>query len=183
LSEETLELVRRHYEAWSNGDIAGATQLFAEDVEWHGHPRLPEPGPYRNREQVARWMEQFREAWGELEADPIEMVESGDSVIALVHMSGKGRGSGVEVRGGVDVHEMRFKDGALTYFRIHPGDFLIEHSDISSAEFDLLILRVQEGLELPEIAERLGIEESEAGTMLDHALSVLRRLPQNEPIK
>jgi len=179
LSEENVDLVRQHYAAWSSGDIAGATRLFADDVEWHGHPRLPEPGPYRSREELERWMSQFQEAWGELEADPVELVDSGDSVIALVHMSGRGRDSGVEVKGGVDVHVMTFEDGALSYFRIHPGEYLRDHSEISDAEFELLILRVQEGVELPDAARQLGIEEAEARQMMDHIREVLRGLARS----
>jgi ketosteroid isomerase-like protein len=182
VSQENLELVRRLYAAWSAGDIAGATSAFARDVEWHGHPRLPEPGPFRSREEVERWMTQFREAWGELSADPVELVDAGDSVVALVHMSGRGRGSGVEVRGGVDVHVMTFENGEVTYFRIYPGDFLLEHADLSEADFELLILRVQEGLDLAEIAEQLGISESEVRATLDRTYEVLRELPGNERV-
>jgi ketosteroid isomerase-like protein len=180
VSEENLDLVRKHYVAWSRGDIKGALELFADDVEWHGHPQLPEPGPYRSRAEVERWMSQFREAWGELEAEPVELVESGDWVVALVHMTGRGRGSGVAVSGGVDVHEMRFRDGKLVYFRIHPGNFLLERDDLTEREFELLILRVQERKELPEIAEHLGVELEEAEAMLERAHSLLRELPESE---
>ena len=44
-------------------------------------------------------MAQFREAWGELAAEPID---AEDRVVALVHMTGRGRGTGVEVQGGVE---------------------------------------------------------------------------------
>jgi ketosteroid isomerase-like protein len=182
LSQENLELVRQHYAAWSSGDLAGATRLFADDMEWHGHPRLPEPGPYGSREEVERWMSQFQEAWGELEADPVILVEDGESVVALVHMSGRGRDSGVEVRGGVDVHVMTFTDGAISYFRIHPGDYLRDHSEVSDEEFELLILRVQEGLDVGEAAARLGINEPEARGMLDHVAEVLRDLARRERV-
>jgi ketosteroid isomerase-like protein len=182
VSQGNPELVRKHYAAWSRGDIESAAEVFAEDVEWHGHPRLPEPGPYRSRDEVKRWMAQFREAWGELEADPVELIEAGDSVVALVRMSGRGRDSGLEVRGGVDVHVMTFTEGTLSYFRIYPGDYLVEHPELSSEEMELLILRVQEGLELPEAAERLGIDQSEARARFDHVAEVLRRLPGSERV-
>ena len=180
MSGENLELVRRLYVAWSDGDLERATGAFANDVEWHGHPRLPEPGPYGSREEVLRWMEQFREAWGELSAEPVELVDAGDSFVALVHMSGRGRGSGVEVRGGVDVHVGTFKGGKISYFRIYPGNFLTEEADLSEPEFELLILRVQEGLGMPEIARRLGISESEAEAMLEHVHELLRNLAGGE---
>jgi ketosteroid isomerase-like protein len=182
LSRENLELVRRIYAAWSEGDIAAATGAIAEDVEWHGHPQLPEPGPYRSRDEVERWMVQFREAWGELSAEPVELIDAGDSAVALVRVSGRGRGSGVEVRGGVDVHVMTFRNGAVVYFRIHPGNFVLDHPEIGKDELELLILRVQDGLELPEIAKRMRIEESEARAMFEHAREVLRELPESEQV-
>lgn len=183
MSQENLELVRRLYAAWSDGDLEGATGAIAQDVEWHGHPRLPEPGPYGSREEVRRWMEQFREAWGELSADPVELVDAGETVVALVHMSGRGRGSGVEVRGGVDVHVMTFRDGAISYFRVYPGNFLIHDAGLGELEFELLLLRVEEGLTMPEVARRLGISESEAQSMLDHVHELLRTLPGGEPAR
>jgi ketosteroid isomerase-like protein len=182
VSSENIEIVRRHYRAWSEGDLDEVIGAFAEDVEWHGHPRLPEPGPYLSRDEVSRWMSQFREAWGELSAEPVELVDAGDGVIALVHMSGRGRGSGVEVRGGVDVHVIRLRDGAVSYFRIYPGDFLHDHPELSETEFELLILRVQEGLGVPEIARRLGIPQSEAEAMLEHARAVLRSLSESDQL-
>ena len=177
MSQQNLELVQRLYEAWSNGDLEGTTDAFAEDVEWHGHPQLPEPGPYGSRDEVRVWMEQFREAWGELSADPVELIDAGDSVVALVRMSGRGRGSGVEVRGGVDVHIMTFRNGEVSYFRIYPGSFLVEDIGIGDDEFELLILRVQERLELPDAARRLGISEADAQAMLDRVYERLRKVP------
>jgi ketosteroid isomerase-like protein len=183
VSAENVERVRRHYAAWNNGDIQAATAAFAPDVEWHGHPRLPEPGPYRGREEVERWMAQFQEAWGELSAEPVELVDAGDSVVALVHMTGRGRGSGVAVRGGVDVHVIRFDDGNVTYFRIYPGDFLIGRAGLDPSEVELLILRVQDRLELPEIADRLGVEEPQAEAMFERALEKVRKLPDSEGVR
>jgi hypothetical protein len=49
VSSENVEFVRRHYEAWNDGDLDRVVAAFAPDIEWHGHPRLPEPGPYRGR--------------------------------------------------------------------------------------------------------------------------------------
>ena len=182
MSGENLELVRRHYKAWNSGDTAAVLDGFAEDIEWHGHPRLPEPGPYHTREEVGRWMSQFQEAWGELSADPVELIDAGDTVVVLVHMTGRGRGSGVEVRGGVDAHVVSFEDGKASYFRILPGDMVIEGIGLDESEAELLVLRVQEGLALPEIAKRMGIDESEAQATFDGALGKVRRIPSIEPV-
>jgi ketosteroid isomerase-like protein len=177
MSGENLELVRRHYEAWNSGDLEAVLAAFSPEIEWHGHPRLPEPGPYSGRDEVARWMAQFREAWGELQAKPIELLDCGDSVLALIHMSGRGRGSGLEVQGGVDAHLIKIEGGKVTSFHIYPGDMVVGSTGLDELEIDALVLRVQEELDIPEIADRLGVEPDKAGTILAGAFDKLRQLP------
>jgi ketosteroid isomerase-like protein len=180
VSSSNVELVRRHYEDWNSGDIDGVIAAFAPDVEWHGHPRLPEPGPYAGRDQVERWMDQFREAWGQLEARPIEVLDAGDSVVALVHMTGRGRGSGVEVQGGVDVHVMTLEADGITYFQIFPGDMAAARAGLSELEMDTLVLRVASELAPAEISDRLDRDEIEVQEILAAAFEKLRRLPVKE---
>jgi ketosteroid isomerase-like protein len=181
VSSDNVELVRRHYENWNRGDTGAVIAAFAPDVEWHGHPRLPEPGPYAGRDDVARWMDQFREAWGQVEARPIELIDAGDGVVALIHMTARGRGSGVEVQGGVDVHAMTFGADGITYFQIYPGDMAAERARLREPEMELLILRVASELTPPEIAARLGRDESDVRAILDATYEKLRRLPEERP--
>jgi ketosteroid isomerase-like protein len=180
VSGETIELVRRYYEDWNRGDIEAVTAALAPDVEWYGHPRLPEPGPYRSREDVERWMGQFREAWGELVAEPVELLEADAGAVVLVHMTGRGRGSGVEVRGGVDVHVLKIGPEGVTEFRIYPGDLAARRAGLTEEEFDVLILRVSSELQPSEIATRRGTDESSVNAILEGAYEKARRLPARE---
>jgi ketosteroid isomerase-like protein len=181
VSSETLELVRRYYEDWNRGDIEAVTAALAPEVEWHGHPRLPEPGPYRSRGDVERWMAQFREAWGEVVAQPVELLETDGGAVALVHMTGRGRGSGVEVQGGVDVHAMTLGPDGVTAYRIYPGDIAADRAQLTSEQMDVLILRVASELSSSEIADRLGADEPYIRSILDVTYDKLRRLPAGEP--
>jgi ketosteroid isomerase-like protein len=180
VSQDNVELVRRYYADWNRGDTDSVIAAFATDVEWHGHPRLPEPGPYKGRKEVERWMAQFREAWEQLSAHPVELIDADDSVVALIHMTGRGRGSGVEVQGGVDVHVMTLGEGGVTYFRIYPGDIAAERAGLSELEMDVLILRVASELIPPEIAGRLGRDEPSVREILGVAFEKLRELPGEE---
>jgi ketosteroid isomerase-like protein len=175
VSAENVELLRRYYESWNDGDIDSVVSALTDDIEWLGHPRLPEPGPYTERAAVRRWMEQFREAWGELHAEPVELLEAGDGVVALVHMTGRGRGSGVTVAGGVDVHVVGFEDGRVRFFRILPGDDAAGLAGLDEDEMELLVLRVQEGMSEAEIAASRG---KEASGNLNGAYDKLRGLSQ-----
>jgi ketosteroid isomerase-like protein len=180
VSRENVEFVRHHYEAWNGGDVDAVVAAFAPDIEWHGHPRLPEPGPYRGRDRVKRWMEQFREAWGELSADPVELLDAGDGVVALVHMTGRGRGSGVEVRGGVDVHVLRLGPDGVTFFAIYPGDAAADRIGMTEGEMEAVVLRVQERFDDAAIANRLGRSEADVSSTLERAFERLRGLATSE---
>jgi ketosteroid isomerase-like protein len=175
VSAENVELLRRYYQSWNDGDVESVVAALSDDVEWLGHPRLPEPGPYTEPVAVGRWMEQFREAWGELHAEPVELLEAGDGVVALVHMTGRGRGSGVNVSGGVDVHVVAFDDGDVRFFRILPGDDAAKLAGLDEGEMELLVLRVQEEMTEEEIAEQQG---DQAAALLAAAYQKLRGLPQ-----
>jgi ketosteroid isomerase-like protein len=181
VASEAIELVRRYYEDWNRGDIEAVTAALAPDVEWYGHPRLPEPGPYRSREEVARWMGQFREAWGELVAEPIEVLAADGGAVALVHMTGRGRGSGVEVKGGVDFHVLKRGPAGVTEFRIYPGDLAAERAGLTAEEFDVLVLRVSSELRPGEIAAHLGADEAWVRAILEGAYEKARGLPAREP--
>jgi ketosteroid isomerase-like protein len=177
VSAENVELLRRYYEAWNAGETEELVSGLDDEVEWHGHPQLPEPGPYTDPAAVGRWMKQFREAWGELRAQPLELLDAGDGVVALVHMTGRGRGSGVAVSGGVDVHIAGFRGGKVGYFRILPGDDAAELAGLDEREMELLVLRVQEGMSEEEIAASVGDKRRVAATLAS-AYEKLRRLPQ-----
>jgi ketosteroid isomerase-like protein len=180
VSTENVELLRRYYDSWNAGDTDALVSGLDDHVEWHGHPRLPEPGPYTDPAAVGRWMEQFREAWEELRAEPVELLDAGSGTIALVHMTGRGRGSGVAVRGGVDVHVAGFRDGKVSYFRILPADDAAELAGLDEHEMEMLALRVVEGLSEDEIARRLGAERAEVSASLEAAYDKLRDLPLAE---
>jgi ketosteroid isomerase-like protein len=181
VTSATIELVRRYYEDWNRGDIEAVTGALAPDVEWYGHPRLPEPGPYRSREDVERWMGQFREAWGELVAEPVELLEASGGAVALVHMTGRGRGSGVEVQGGVDVHVLKLGPAGVTEFRIYPGDLAAKRAGLTEEEFEVLVLRVSSELQPSAIATRLGTGDADVRAVLESAFEKARRLPAREP--
>ena len=119
---DNLELIRGGYEAWNHGDVEGVAAILDEEVEWHGHPRLPEPGPFFGREAVKGWLADLRVAWEEISVHPLAYAETGDRVVVLVHFTGRGRGSGLEVQSGIDAHVWRLAKGRVVEMRWIQGD-------------------------------------------------------------
>jgi ketosteroid isomerase-like protein len=131
---DNLELIRGGYAAWNRGDIDGVATILDEQVEWHGHPRLPEPGPYFGRDAVKGWLDDLRGVWEEIEIHPLAVAESGDKVVVLVQLSGRGRGSGVEVQSGIDAHVWTLAGGRATRMRWLQGDKVAEGLNLAPDE-------------------------------------------------
>jgi len=93
---ENLDLVRSTCEAWRRGDYGSA--------EW-AHPEIvfvladgPEPGSWSGRAEVAEGMRDYLSAWEDVRAEAEECRELDDErVLALVHFSGRGKTSGLEL--------------------------------------------------------------------------------------
>ena len=96
MASANLDLVQSLYVAWERGDWSS--------VEW-AHPEIefviadgPTPGSWKG---VAGMVEGFRgvlSAWEDWRTEAVEYRElGGERVLALVHLSGRGKTSGVEV--------------------------------------------------------------------------------------
>jgi len=113
--------VRKFFEAFES-DTDAFRQTLDPEIEWCpiDEARVPLHGvdaAVRNRDA---WLE----TWDEHRLEVEEVVERRDSVVALVHIAGRGRGSGVRV----DVRfyaQMRVRDGRIAY--------IFDHEDRESA--------------------------------------------------
>ena len=171
-----IDLLRAGYEAWSHGEVDVVVDAFDTAIEWHGHPLLPDPGPDGGAEDVRRWMHDFLDAWLELHAEPLAFVEAGDSVIAIVRMTGLGRESGVEVRGGADVHIWTWDGDRIVRVEIIQGHSAADRAGLSEPDREAMRLRFAEGLDPAEAAARLGVEEAEIEAATARVLDGLRTI-------
>ena len=99
MSRENVEMVRRVFESINRGDVDGALEAAADDVEMDWSNSIgPAKGVYKGKEQVRKLWTSFVEAFDELRWDPEEIIEVDESrVIAVNHVRMRGRGSGIEV--------------------------------------------------------------------------------------
>jgi ketosteroid isomerase-like protein len=106
---DNLDIVRRHFEARSDGDIDAMVRDMDAQVELDLTRSIaPYRGSYRGHEAVGGLVQTLREAWDEMTWEPEELIEAGDRVVAVLRMSGRGKGSGIEARArGANVFTIR----------------------------------------------------------------------------
>jgi ketosteroid isomerase-like protein len=95
MSQDNVELVRRGLEQFTaTGELPW--EMFDEEIEVYDHDS-PDQGEYRGHAGYGRWLEDWDGAWAHWSVEPVEFIDAGDSVVVVVRMSAKGRGSGIEV--------------------------------------------------------------------------------------
>ena len=96
MSQENVEIVRRLYEQWREGDYSG-TDWADENIEFV--MRTPEGGTARGIEAMRDAWRDFLRAWHEFRGVPREFIDVGNQVLVLNEFGGRGRESGVPIRG------------------------------------------------------------------------------------
>ncbi len=87
-----MAIVRSIYAAWLQGE--SARSLIDRDVEYVNPPDAVETGTRHGRKAFAR----IRDVYDEVKVDPEELIDAGgDEVVVIARITGKGRGSGVEI--------------------------------------------------------------------------------------
>jgi steroid delta-isomerase-like uncharacterized protein len=113
VSQENVEVVRRVIEAFGRGDVDVVLSLVSSDFAYRPITTFPDARERRGRDGLRRFMDEFREAWGDDFAQHPETIrEYGDAVIALTRITGHARASGVEISGGL-FQVYRFRDGQI----------------------------------------------------------------------
>ncbi len=91
MSEENVEVVRRIYEAWLEG--SSARELIDDDVEYVNPADAVEGGTRHGRGAFAG----IRDAYDDVRVEPERLIDGGDDVVVIARITGKGKGSGVDI--------------------------------------------------------------------------------------
>ena len=121
MSQENVEIVRRGFDAWNRGDIEGFRAYISPEWEWH--PARMFPGTdtvYHGAEGFTRFWKTFRAPWESMRAEAERIEDLGDRVLALMTLTGRRKGSDVEVtseyanvftlRDGLVIYQVGFDD-------------------------------------------------------------------------
>jgi len=118
---ENLDLVRSIYAAWERGDFSRA--------DW-AHPEIeivtvggPEPGTWKGLAGAADFTRNFLRAWSDIHlvADEYREVDGGQVVVVLLHYSGSGTTSGLDLTevGSAHANVFHIRDGRVTKYIVY----------------------------------------------------------------
>src|SRR4051812_8782557 len=95
MSERSVEVVKRAYAAFAEGDVPAVLGMFDDDIEWHEGAGMPYGGVYRGGEAVAQ------NVFGPISEDvegfavtPAEFMAAGGTVTVIVSYTGTGKATG-----------------------------------------------------------------------------------------
>jgi len=121
MSQENVELAWSGYEALGSGDVEAILELIDRDIEveiYTGRPDLPESQSLHGHAGFLENLRQLTEAFEDIQVKPEEFIEVGDELVAVVHTTARGHGSGIRVENRV-AHVWTFRDGKATRFRVY----------------------------------------------------------------
>ena len=98
MSQENVEIVRRVYEAVSDGDVGAWFQ--AADPDIRVYPRSDEPDAadeYRGLDGVMEYLMNWYGQWDVYESEPLEIIDAGEHVLVDTRERGRVERTGVEV--------------------------------------------------------------------------------------
>jgi len=119
MSERDVEVVREQFDAVNSRDFKRAMELYADDVVLVVPPVPPgegnvfEAGVFEGKDAVGRWFGSWFEAFAADYRFEIEEIEElGDLIHLFARHRGRGRASGVEVRG-ENAYLYRVREGRI----------------------------------------------------------------------
>jgi ketosteroid isomerase-like protein len=121
MSQENIELVRRFVWAFENDSEAWRERLHPE-IEWY--PFEEDHSRVSGISSAMQTRNQWLDTWGEHRIEVQDMLGGGDDVVASVHITARGKGSGIEVNVLLHLH-FKVRGGKIVY--------LFEHVDRTEA--------------------------------------------------
>lgn len=114
---DNVDVLKKAYKAFSEGDVEGALEPFSDDAVWQGadSTELPGGGEHSGKEEIGEVMKSIAGAWDELTLGFDEFLEGGDTVVVLLHTDVKKGNESAKIPA---VHIVRFDDGEVKRFQV-----------------------------------------------------------------
>ena len=114
MSQENVEIVRSTLRAFAEGNRDKVLALVDPEVVIDATRRVLNPATYVGIAGVRQMFTAMDEAWEELRLEQQEFIDGGDRVVVISRMTGKGKGSGVEVARPVNGQVWTIREGRVT---------------------------------------------------------------------
>ena len=119
MSRENIEIVRDYFAAANEEDFPRAMSYYAEDVEMvsSGDATL-ESGTIKGREAVGQWFgDWFRSFRRGYHFEIEQVLDVGNTVLAVARHGGTGKASGVTVEA-TNAYVIRLEDGKIVFLGV-----------------------------------------------------------------
>jgi ketosteroid isomerase-like protein len=98
MSQENVDLLRRNFAAFNEGDLDGAASIFRADAEWVPYLGGLAGEVHRGPDEIIRMWLDLNEHLSHFQNEPKEFIDCGERIVVVVEAVGKGTESGAEVR-------------------------------------------------------------------------------------
>lgn len=114
MSQDNVETVRQAHDAFNRRDVERLVSLSDPDCVWLPFRAQLEGSSYRGHEGVRRFVADMDDDWEAFRIEPLGFRETGDQVVAIGRVTGRGSGSGVDIdfQGGF---VFGVRDGRITH--------------------------------------------------------------------
>jgi len=120
MSQENIALVRRLNDVYNARGFAENPDVLDAEFVWDmSRMEIPESASYAGADGIRRFFESWGEGFASEHVEAEEIVDAGDRVVVMIHHSGRGRTSGIEV-------DQRYamvwtiRDGRATRMEMYP---------------------------------------------------------------
>ena len=121
LEQTNIDSVRRGYEAFSTGDGATLTDLFAPNAQWIGPRTGVLTGTYRDRNEIFGMFQQLgEETQGTFRAVPTAYAATGDTVFVRTTAQGQRKGKTLDAD---EILVFTLADGKVTKITLFLSEF------------------------------------------------------------
>jgi ketosteroid isomerase-like protein len=122
MSQENVERLRSAFDDFFAGKSNFGTDLLDPNVEWDASELarlVPDfSGVYRGIEGVRRFWQEWLAGWRTVQAE-YELIDAGNSVVALLDQRMRGRSTGIEVPFGQYAQVYTFRNGLVIHWKAY----------------------------------------------------------------
>jgi uncharacterized protein len=97
MSQENVEIVRRIYASWAPGSSPTESNLLHPDIQWVNPSYALEPGTRTGIEAFGSITDELDDTVRDFRMDVERCIDSGDRVVVIATMRGRGRSSDVQI--------------------------------------------------------------------------------------